>query len=833
MALSISTYTDPGVFVGETIVPGTVSPSSIPFTVCLVGIGSRDKYVSNEAVTRGLVVDEAKTPAVTPGAHDVTLTNIGNRQTSQTTVTKDGVALDSLNLVYPAATITGPIITTLNFTTNNIFSLSFDGKQPVTILLAADTGDSNVISGSLITQKQAGFTTAAATPAQLVAGINKAFAGAATLGYGAAYGAVATEVIVGSDHQIKLTSPISTSASDIRLFAAFPVATSETMAMFGVGAAIATPGRAATTVRITNTDYSATSTYLYTYVSASVTTDALLNASVQDITRVGNYAGVTSYVNGTDYIQATDTISWAATAATFTSSIASATFDIRTNDTIIVSLDGKAAVTIDINAMASPPLGYGVLSGSPPGSAATGAQIVANINAVLANTLQYGPLYAGVATYGSTLITLTSPTTGIGSIIEIGEPGSLSAVTTLFGLLTAQCPYDTFGVGARPSAGAVFFASYDYTRPTADYNLPKQYFAPDLLYADVGWPTATNQLAIAGSICFDNKAPSVMVVQVNDANFPGSPTITDFSNALVGAENTSVATDMIVLDTRLQVQTNLITHIEAMSSPTEKQYRRGWFGMATGTLIGDKDTPETYVYRAVRTLQVSADSPARGRMILVAPSGITRTVTQASGAQVDVVLNGTYVAAAIASKMTSFTSPSDTLLRKTITGFNIDTFPTYLKAERAILASNGVTVVTYSGGNLLLTDPITTEAAVGKLITFSEISASPQKDSVSTAVANIMDANLIGVVPSDLSSFILTIKGFLAGTINGLITSGAIGPYKNTSGITRDIDLTQDVQVYQDPQNPTQYYFRYWYNLRLPCKRMFGDYSVNAPFWQS
>lgn len=820
MALNISGYVDPGVYVGEVVVPGSVSVSTVPLTVCLIGIANRNKRVSNEAVTRGLVSNETLTVGSTPGAHDATLINISNRKSAQMTITKDGVALDSADVSFLAPSVTGSTLTTLDFTTNNKISLAMDGKNAVTIAITSGAG-ATVIAGSLITVQVTISNIAAVTAAEIASGINKALNDATSLGYGPTYGAVASE----ASNQVTLTSPTNTSSSDLRLYAAFPAAHSQTVAVFGGSV----PFQAQTKIRITDSAWSSTAVFKASYVSTNTDQDALLESNVQTIVRVGNYAGVTSYKENTDFTKSGSNLDWSAdAAAAFTSSVASATFDINPDDKIILGFDGKAAVTIDLNAMASPPPGY---VNPVDANAATGAEIVNNINAVLANTTQYGPKYAGVATFASNKITLTSPTQGTGSIIEIGAPSLNSAVTTLFGLTSSQLPYSKYGTGARPTPGAIFFATYEYTRPSGDYNTPKRFFTPDSLYADIGMPTATNQLAIAGGLCFDNGAPSVIVVQVNDSNFSGSPTQSEIKTAMDAAGTTASATDVVVLDTRLGVQADLVDHLANQNAPTEKNYRRGWFGMAANTQIGDKDTPETFIYRAVRTLQVASDSPARGRMVLVAPHSATRTITLETGAELDVTVNGAYIAAAVAARMTSFTSPAETLLRKTIIGLAIDDFPTYLRSERGLLAQNGVCVVTLEAGRLVLTDPITTEAGGGKLVTFSEISASPQKDAVTNAMTEAIDANLVGVVPSDLSSFILTIKGFIAGVLNSLIATGAIGPFKNDDGVTRDIDFTKDIQVFQDKTDPTRYFFRYYFNLRLPAKRFFGEYSVNNPFF--
>ena len=816
-------YSDPGVYISEVVVPGAVNVSSVPLTATLLGIASRNKRVNNEALTRGLVSNESLTVSGTVSAHNATLVNVSTRKSAQLTVFKDGVALDSSHVTFLPATKTGVVLTTLDFTTLNSIALSMDGKSGVTIKLTGGGSDTTTIAGSLITQQllSIGGGIATVTPTQIAEGINKALAGASSLGYGAAYGAVASVAA----SAVVLTSPLATSASDIRLFAAFPAASTRTVAVFGGSV----PAQAATIIQIDNASYSGVSVYTASYVSTNTDIDTLANTNVQSMIRAGSFAGVSSFVQNTDYTLSTNTLDFSIdAAAAFTSSIASATKDVSVNNQFLLSLDGKASITVLLNGLGSPPPGY-ANPASP--AAATNAELVANINAILANSTVYGPAYAGVADVTSLKLRLTSPNQGVGSFVELAATPTLSAVTALFGLSAGQLPYSLAGTGSRPTAGSVYFASYEFTRLTSDYNALKRYFTPDQVYADVGFPTATNQLAIAAGIAFENNAPSVMVVQVNDANFPGSPTQSELLTALNATNESSTATDICMLSTALASQVDLLNNVVNQNSSTQKNYRRGWFGMARNTLIGDKDTPDTFIYRAARTLQVPGDSPGRGRMVLVAPSNVSRTIVKEDGSEANVDLNGCFLAVAIAAKMSSFGNPSDTLLKKTVSGFNIDTFQTYLKQERGMLADAGVTVVTNDAGKLVLMDPGSTEASGGRLPSFQELSASTQKDTITRGVDSALDTNLVGVVPDDLAQFILTIKGFIGSTIRGYIANGSCAPYKTENGTTRDIDFAKDIQVFQDASDPVNYNFKYFFNLRYPAKRFFGQYSVDRSFF--
>jgi hypothetical protein len=825
MALNISGYVDPGVYVGETIVPGAVASAGIPLTVCIIGAGSRTKRATNEAVVRGAVSNETLTVDPTPGSYTASFFNRSDRKTANIVITatvgSTTTTLSQSDWSLLPASIVGPGLTTLDFTApSNKIALSLDGKTPVTLVIQSGGSNSVSANGSVLTVTRSGVTINALTPQQIADAINAALSSAAgqALGYGPAYGSVATV----SSNRVVLTSPLNTPLSSVVTYDAYPSTESKTAAVFG------SPGAARTTILIADSAWNPLATYKASYVAVNTDVDAVAQSTISNIVRVGSYVGTSNYLPGVDYTLTGVNIDWSVDQpASFTASV-SGPYNLSTNDIIVLSLDGRQAVQIDLNGMASPPPGY-ANPGSP--AAATPAEVANNINAVLAGHEAYGPQYAGVASVSGGRIVLTSPTQGIGSFVQISAPSSNSAVTTIFGLLSSQLPYEVRGTGSRPQPGITYFVSYDYARPASDYNVPKRFFTPDSLHSDIGYPSPSNLLAVAADIAFENGAPSVIVIQVNDSVTPGSPTQNEFLAAINAASTTSSITDVVVLSTAVGVQVDLMTHLEAMNSPTQKNYRRGWFGMAAGTPIGDRDTPDTLIYRAVRTLQVSPTSPARGRMFLVAPGGVTRTITLEDGSETDVVLSGAFAAVAVAAKMSSFTSAADTLLRKTVSGFRADNFPTYLKTERALLASNGVLVITADAGKLVLLDPVSTEAGGGKLIQFMEPSASVQKDTISIAIQQQVDANLVGVVPTDLATFLTTIKGYIATALRSKIADGSIGPYRTADGVTRDIDLAKDIQVFQDSTDPTKYLFRYWFNLRYPAKRFFGDYSVDRAFF--
>lgn len=823
MALQISTYVDPGVYIQEVITPGALNLQTLPVLPTLLASGSRVRREVNEDIVRGLIAGEALTVSgVSP--HTATLAENGTRRAGETVVFADGVALSESFVSYPAATLTGTTTETFDLSTNNAFVLTLDGATEVTITLT-DGASAVTIAGTQIdvTTALAGAGSAA-TAAEVAAGINAGLSAAAALGYGSNYASVADD----TGGSVRLTSPTAGADSDITISAAIDLDASA--ALFG------TSLKAETALQIADVAYDASAVYTVNYISLDDLEDSVANASTtQTFVRVGAFPGVTTFRENVDFaVPSAGTLNWstALTNGTTTGVDGSADFDLSTNDVLRLQLDGRASIDIDLNGLASPPLGYA--DPAVPASA-TPAEVAANINAVLGASTVYGPAYSGVATVASDRVVLTTPTLGRNGSVTILHPAALDATTEIFGLGATQT-LTVSGTGSRPDFGSTYFATYEYDRPASDYNNPRQFFTLEQALDFTGPLAANNPLAIGAEIIFRNRAPSALLIQVNDASAPGSPTPTEFQTALDEAATRSVATDIVLLDTNLDTQNRLLQHVEDQSGPIEQNFRRGYFGMPVNTAIGDRDTSDTYVFRAGRTLQVAADSPARGRLMLAAPpgiEGIKKTLLLEDGTTTIVTLDSTYIAAGIAGRLASFTSPADALVRSSVAGFdaNENDFTPWVRSERAQLASNGVTVLTFDAGRFLLLDPISTERAGGGLIQFEQWSTSVQKDNVVRQVRQALDANVVGIVPIDVADFIIDIKQFIANVLTGAVAEGAIGPYTDPNGNRRAIDLNQDIFVEQSPTDPTQYNFNFFFNLRYPALRLFGQYSVDNPFF--
>lgn len=812
MAINISVYTDPGVYISEVIEPGSISISS-ERVMAIVGIAPRTRFVSQEAVIRGKIYEESLAVALaTP--HTAQLINVSDRSKTNSVLYMNDNPLgigdwDFLNAELVGNTVAGGTVDT---TIKKKFTISLDYKKVITITL----------------------TSGAATPLTIIASdINSALN--ADPDYGISYANVATV----NTNILKLTSPTSGTNSDIKVFLSYEdiaVTYEDAASDISNGAWIPTETigvRSPTIISISDNVYISTATYKIEYVAVDVLLDKLVKATVStpldNIVSIGSYPGAISYNKNTDYKATGNNVDWDTTYWTQSILISSVTGPYivvaGTNDKLLFSINNNDQILVTIAA-----------------ATYTAAQLAELLNIALNNSSDYGPHYShSFSDDGTGKLKFIAPSmfddfpdeVGYSSMIQFMDVAN-NAFDTIYGS-GISLPYEIRGFGIRPDFGTVFYINYNYTRATVDYNEPVRVYTPEQLYDFTSPLTldnySRNKLAIAGEIAFENVAPSIYIVQIDDSTTPGIPTQNQINTAIDACSKKKYITEVVVLDTSVSTAVRTMEHVSLMTSFLEKKYRRAWYGMARGTEIGDPDTLDTFLYRSTRTLQPGSSSPGRGRQILVAPAKASRTLTLSDGTEVDINCDGSYIAVAVAALFTSLPSPSNSLINKTIRGFNIDDFETYLKGERHTLVDKGVCVVTLDAGKLMLLDPVTTEAGGGKVVQFEEPQSSAAKDSVTNTVDSLLFNNCVGIVPDDVADFITDIKSWIVLGIEAEINSGSIGPFRGSNNVVRKIDPKTDIQVFLSTTDPRTYYFRYWFNLKYPAKRFFGEYSVDNPFF--
>ena len=345
MAFSISGYTDPGSYIEEIVQPGAVAVSSERI-LCIVAIAPRTRRYSNEAVLRGKVSAESLTGFTLVGTnYEKDLTNTGDRDRNNAILYKNSNAEPVANWSFAPAKLTGNAVggAAMDTTTEHKFTLSMDGKDPATLTLT--TKGAGTALTTIATELNAAL---AAVPA-----------------YGATYNAVFTTITgaVANDTLV-ITSPITTSSSDIKIFLSYEdiAVTYEDMANTVSNAAwvptSSTGVQALTTVRIPALYYSSTATYTIDYVSVDTQTDALTNANattpLSDPVSIGSYPNADTYTEDTDFEDNGNTVDWyiagTTAQATLTGKAGPYAIVVATNDHLYLSINGLTTIDVTLTA---------------------------------------------------------------------------------------------------------------------------------------------------------------------------------------------------------------------------------------------------------------------------------------------------------------------------------------------------------------------------------------------------------------------------------------------------------------------------------------------------
>ena len=381
--------------------------------------------------------------------------------------------------------------------------------------------------------------------------------------------------------------------------------------------------------------------------------------------------------------------------------------------------------------------------------------------------------------------------------------------------------------GEEPGASSLYYVTANIVREDAYYDTPQQVFSYEDAARLLGPSATSNDLLIMAQIALeDNDAPSAFFCQAKDSDGDGVITPVDVNSAIEATEDVRSLTDVVVLNSFSSLSTSLANN-EKMNDPFERGDRALWVGAPIGTDIGSYDTPGTLIYLARRSLQVFGENPAHGKRVLIGNTEATKTITLTDGTQVTVTLDGSFIAGAVAARNASFTSPSETLLRKNLFGF--DSMEVYTEPEELRLVGASILFMSNQGTE---TAPVFRIEESTTVDTSSddnnEISvAINQKEYVTRVVRQEMDDSLISIVPPSEQAGVAIVRTFLASLLNRFIGKGIISPYTDGDGSDRMVDPDEDIVVFRDTSSKTTYNFKYWWVGKYPLKRLAGLYSVD------
>ena len=330
--------------------------------------------------------------------------------------------------------------------------------------------------------------------------------------------------------------------------------------------------------------------------------------------------------------------------------------------------------------------------------------------------------------------------------------------------------------GNEPSIGDFYYVTFDDTKQfnSSGYINPVFVTTERGSQAYAGPLNVNNKLALAAHLAFLNGAPGVILLQVQKTtggtDAPDSRYITAidvFNSPMVGGLRPSL---MEPVTTSSGVLSYTKTSNIIQSSIRYGNERMTYFGFATGT------TP------------TSAMAYAQGlnseRMTGIYPDGAVVTLTDELGNNVDFLVDGSLLAAAISGRDTSPAfDVAEPLTRKPVVGFSrlarrLDT------VTQSQVANSGMTLLDESAAGIYVKIDLTTDVASVLTRTPSVIRI---KDYVQKGIRNALDTYIgMKFLTSRTNEITTTVNSYLSSLVKAQIITAYTG-----------------VEAIQDPIDPT------------------------------
>jgi len=380
---------------------------------------------------------------------------------------------------------------------------------------------------------------------------------------------------------------------------------------------------------------------------------------------------------------------------------------------------------------------------------------------------------------GHLLTTILSGTT-----LSYTDDGTGTLGTT--GLPTTNNAYK------QPATGADYYVdyyttTYSYYEPTLFYQLSDVYLA----HGETS-PIGIAAKLILGKSGLGNGASAMYICAVE------YDTYSAYQVALTAYEKVDVNI-LVPLMVNTTFYTALLNHCVEMSNTFNGKERRCVVSLGSSAESGDSVTSGTFIYVA-RSLN-------NQRAVLVAPGGAYAYVGSGSAAT-EQLLEGQYIAAAVAGRQASLDDAATPMTKKFIQGFT-RLATTYSIAEANNLAVNGVLVLEAVGTQIqvrhALTTAIDTEEHKQMCIGYAE-----------DYMINLLRDNVEKYIGNKIVAFLLTcIENTVEQGLGSLISDAIIQNFINLS-VEQDSSLSTQINVSfaWKPVYPSDYIlFKYSYDL--------------------
>jgi len=342
---------------------------------------------------------------------------------------------------------------------------------------------------------------------------------------------------------------------------------------------------------------------------------------------------------------------------------------------------------------------------------------------------------------------LTYTSEGIYAIITCGSQKGLNDYTegTHFDVVADQIVWTSSGVVTN---GAAYFVTYQYDRPSSDY-IYKLFYNYEDVVADLGEDIPANTLVNLAKLAlrFYN-SPVIATVQV-----PNTETTDDYAAAFDLAKYRDVQT-ICALNSSVAIRALIVSHVTERSLPTNGMFRVSYTGAPALTILGTEANSSSLrgMVTAIANERVGFVNATRAKYYYNDPTTNLETFT---------VVDGAFIAAAVAAYRDSFIHPTTTLMNKIIPGIELydEDFDDYYSTTMLELAGgSSLYLLAPSGGMTKVVDDLTSDNSTVERNNSNIITA---KDYVAKDVIIQMDRTFKGSLIKNRVSYRAVVLNYL------------------------------------------------------------------------
>jgi hypothetical protein len=394
--------------------------------------------------------------------------------------------------------------------------------------------------------------------------------------------------------------------------------------------------------------------------------------------------------------------------------------------------------------------------------------------------------------------------------------------------------------GSEPEAGATYFMSGYRKRPDSDYT-NGQLFTTYAAAADFLAPmTPSNDAAIAAQIAWEqNEAglPGLVVFLVKDSDGDGRHTNSDYAEAIRVSQKFKGTMDLVVVN-QFDARDTFSNSIINMNDPGVGSHRIGYHGFPANYPIGTEFVAGSRVFSARQEFQVYVSTPARGTLAGIGNAWAKKTILVDSlgDGNVDAIptqvsLDGSFLAVALAGTVSSFASPWELVLNRSVVGF--DEIEYLDEDQMIVLQDAGLICIKVSAEGSGVGSYIGTSTTDETEPSTEQLSGTVQRQYVFARLKDRLDRSIIGYVgdsPEDVADK-LTADGVME--LGSMVSEGKIGRYIDIdTQRARPIASGRDFTALRDPNDPVRTYFRASFFNKYGVLYNDGTIAVDGPITQ-